>query len=109
PGRSRRLRGRRSSFAPRRRFYAAGLARPACGKERVMATRTLGWRRAGSRGRFRYLDQAGKRIADQEALARIDQLRIPPAWRDVWISPRPRAKLQATGTDSAGRRQYLYH
>ena len=34
---------------------------------------------------------------------------IPPAWRDVWISPRANAKLQATGVDSAGRRQYLYH
>lgn len=34
---------------------------------------------------------------------------IPPAWRDVWISPRPGAKLQATGLDAAGRRQYLYH
>ena len=34
---------------------------------------------------------------------------IPPAWRDVWISPSPSAKLQATGVDAAGRRQYLYH
>ena len=35
--------------------------------------------------------------------------RIPPAWREVWISPRAGAKLQATGVDKAGRRQYLYH
>ena len=34
---------------------------------------------------------------------------IPPAWKDVWISPRATAKLQATGLDRAGRRQYLYH
>ena len=34
---------------------------------------------------------------------------IPPAWKDVWISPRARAKLQATGVDAAGRKQYLYH
>jgi DNA topoisomerase-1 len=27
----------------------------------------------------------------------------------VWISPSPTAKLQATGVDAAGRRQYLYH
>jgi DNA topoisomerase-1 len=27
----------------------------------------------------------------------------------VWISPRPRAKLQALGIDRAGRKQYLYH
>jgi DNA topoisomerase I len=48
-------------------------------------------------------------IEDEQALDRIDALRIPPAWPDVWISPRPGAKLQATGLDSAGRRQYLYH
>src|SRR5262249_7616452 len=34
---------------------------------------------------------------------------IPPAWKDVWISPSPGAKLQATRVDAAGRRQYLYH
>jgi DNA topoisomerase IB len=34
---------------------------------------------------------------------------IPPAWEDVWICPDPRGHIQAVGTDSAGRRQYLYH
>ena len=68
-----------------------------------------GWRRRGSRGRFRYLDSRGNRIDDPDKIERIDALRIPPAWRNVWISPSPGAKLQATGLDSAGRRQYLYH
>jgi DNA topoisomerase-1 len=68
-----------------------------------------GWRRLGRRKPFRYVDHLGKRITDPEQLARIEALAIPPAWRDVWISPRPRAKLQATGIDAAGRRQYLYH
>jgi DNA topoisomerase I len=68
-----------------------------------------GWTRAGSRGRFRYLDSRGERITDEGKLERIEALVIPPAWKDVWISPNPRAKLQATGVDSAGRRQYLYH
>jgi DNA topoisomerase-1 len=68
-----------------------------------------GWRREGSRGRFRYLDARGNRITDEEKLERIRGLVIPPAWRDVWISPSPTAKLQATGVDAAGRRQYLYH
>jgi DNA topoisomerase-1 len=71
--------------------------------------RTGGWRRAGSKGRFRYLDARGQRITDEAKLERIDALVIPPAWKDVWISPSPRAKLQATGVDAAGRRQYLYH
>jgi DNA topoisomerase I len=68
-----------------------------------------GWRRLGSRGRFRYVDSRGRPIRDEAALQRIDSLRIPPAWREVWISPRASAKLQATGVDSAGRVQYLYH
>jgi DNA topoisomerase-1 len=68
-----------------------------------------GWRRVGSRGRFRYVDTRGRPIADAEALERIESLSIPPAWRDVRISPRPYAKLQATGYDNAGRMQYLYH
>jgi DNA topoisomerase-1 len=42
-------------------------------------------------------------------LARIRELAIPPAWRDVWICPDPWGHLQATGTDAAGRKQYLYH
>src|ERR671936_215512 len=68
-----------------------------------------GWRRLGTRGRFRYVDAVGNRIDDEEELARIKSLVIPPAWTDVWIAPRPGAKLQATGVDKAGRRQYLYH
>jgi DNA topoisomerase IB len=68
-----------------------------------------GWTRAGSRGRFRYYDARGNRITDPAKLARIEALVIPPAWRDVWISSRPSAPLQATGIDKAGRRQYLYH
>jgi DNA topoisomerase IB len=40
---------------------------------------------------------------------RINELAIPPAWRDVWICPWPNGHLQATGVDDAGRRQYLYH
>jgi len=68
-----------------------------------------GWRRAGSKDRFRYLDARGNRIDDDDKVARIEALVIPPAWRDVWISPNARARLQATGVDRAGRRQYLYH
>ena len=67
-----------------------------------------GWKRIGSR-RFRYVDARGRPIQEEAAFARIDSLRIPPAWRDVRISPHPGAKLQATGIDRAGRVQYLYH
>jgi len=65
--------------------------------------------RVGARRAFRYLDARGKQIRDEEVLERIEGLAIPPAWKEVWISPRPYAKLQATGYDKAGRKQYLYH
>jgi DNA topoisomerase I len=68
-----------------------------------------GWTRKGPKSRFRYFDSRGKQITDPDKLARIEELVIPPAWKDVWISPRASAKLQATGLDKAGRRQYLYH
>jgi DNA topoisomerase I len=62
------------------------------------------------RGRgFAYVGVDGQPLRDPEALARIRSLVIPPAWRDVWICPLPNGHLQAVGTDSAGRRQYLYH
>jgi DNA topoisomerase IB len=83
--------------------------RLAAGGYTLVVARRGGWMRAGSKGRFRYLDSRGNRIEDPDKLARIESLVIPPAWKDVWISPRPGAKLQATGVDRAGRRQYLYH
>lgn len=67
-----------------------------------------GWRRLG-RKRFRYVDASGREIRDDEQLERIRSLAIPPAWDDVWISPNPRARIQATGLDAAGRKQYRYH
>ena len=71
-------------------------------------TRRGGWRRLGRAPRFRYEDSRGNPIED-ERLAPIESLVIPPGWREVWISPNPQAKLQATGVDRAGRTQYLYH
>jgi len=34
---------------------------------------------------------------------------LPPAWKEVWISPKKNGYLQATGIDAAGRKQYRYH
>lgn len=65
-------------------------------------------RRRRGRG-FSYHHADGSPIDDPEVLARIKALAIPPAWKDVWICQWPNGHIQATGTDSAGRRQYLYH
>lgn len=65
--------------------------------------------RVGRKGGFRYLDARGEEIRDAVVLDRIERLAVPPAWKDVRIASRPGAKLQATGYDGAGRKQYLYH
>ncbi|WP_309126239.1 DNA topoisomerase IB [Kocuria sp.] len=65
-------------------------------------------RRGYGRG-FAYRHADGRRVEEQEELERIRALAIPPAWKDVWISPYANGHIQATGVDDAGRRQYLYH
>jgi DNA topoisomerase-1 len=58
---------------------------------------------------FVYFDPRGKRVTDPETLDRIATLAVPPAWKQVWISTKPRGHLQATGRDSRGRKQNRYH
>jgi DNA topoisomerase IB len=65
-------------------------------------------RRRHGRG-FRYLDDDGDAVDDDEVMERIHELVIPPAWEEVWICPYPGGHIQATGIDAAGRKQYLYH
>jgi DNA topoisomerase I len=60
-------------------------------------------------GGFRYHDPAGAEVTSPEILHRIGGLGIPPAWKDVWISPDPLGHIQATGVDGRGRTQYRYH
>src|SRR5829696_3443514 len=68
------------------------------------------WRRVGSKSSgFRYETADGRRVTDEEALERIKSLAVPPAWREVRISPSPRGPLQAIGVDTAGRVQRVYH
>ncbi|CAN5630525.1 DNA topoisomerase IB [soil metagenome] len=57
---------------------------------------------------FEYLYSDGTPVGPEDR-ARIRALVVPPAWKDVWICRHPNGHLQATGTDSAGRKQYLYH
>ena len=59
--------------------------------------------------KFTYYDSDGKRISDAKTLARIEGLKIPPAWDDVWVCPFANGHLQATGRDEKRKKQYVYH
>ncbi|NII11313.1 DNA topoisomerase IB [Oleiagrimonas sp. C23AA] len=58
---------------------------------------------------FAYRHDAGHAVRDEETLARIRDLAIPPAYEQVWICDDARGHLQATGRDARQRKQYRYH
>lgn len=58
---------------------------------------------------FSYRGANGRRITNATTLERLRGLVVPPAWTEVWIAADPRAHIQATGVDDAGRTQYVYH
>ncbi len=49
------------------------------------------------------------RLNDEKRITQCNALAIPPAWKEVWISPDDRGHIQATGVDDKGRLQYRYH
>src|SRR3954447_16208394 len=87
--------------APVESAQAAGL--------RYVSDATPGIRRRRSGKGFSYVGPDGRTIRDKATLARIRNLAIPPAYRDVWICPTVNGHLQATGRDARGRKQYRYH
>ena len=58
---------------------------------------------------FRYFDPSSHVIKSEAEIARITQLAVPPAYKEVWICARSNGHIQATGFDDAGRKQYRYH
>jgi DNA topoisomerase-1 len=72
-----------------------------------MATKQFYTRRRDGRG-FEYFWN-GQPIKDRKEKKYFASLGIPPAWKDVKISTSKRSRILATGTDKAGRMQYIYH
>jgi DNA topoisomerase-1 len=86
---------------PRGAAIAAGLA--------YVSEEGAGIRRQRAGTGWRYIGPDGRTIRDPAVTSRIRALAIPPAWREVWISPSERGHIQATGRDAKGRKQYRYH
>ncbi len=76
---------------------------------RYVSDSNPGYFRQKNRNTYTYYNTDGKRITSQNAIERIKDLVIPPAWKNVWISPLRNGHLQATGIDEKGRKQYIYH
>src|SRR5204863_118280 len=50
-----------------------------------------------------YWDADGRRIADRDAIDRLNGIGLPPAYANAWFCPDPRGHIQATGQDERGR------
>jgi len=46
---------------------------------------------------------------DKELVKRLDSIYIPPAYKDIIVAKSANNKIQAIGTDTRGRRQYVYN
>jgi len=76
---------------------------------RYVSDRSRGIRRELVGDAFVFYDPKGNTIIDEDEIARIRKLAIPPAYEDVWICPYANGHLQAIGRDARGRKQYRYH
>lgn len=68
-----------------------------------------GYTRKKSGAGFSFYDADNNLVKDKELIHRFKRLVIPPAYTNVWISPKENSHLQFTGVDAAGRKQYRYH
>ena len=50
-----------------------------------------------------------KVATDKELVKRLESIYIPPNYKDLVVAKSPKNKIQAIGTDSRGRRQYVYN
>jgi DNA topoisomerase-1 len=91
------------------RLVADGGPFPVTQRLRYIEDTVPGIRRKRAGKSFSYIGLDGRPIRDEQTLARIRALAIPPAYTDVWISPDAATHLQATGRDAKGRKQYRYH
>jgi DNA topoisomerase-1 len=58
--------------------------------------------------KFKYYYLSDNREVSNEEQLRINKLGLAPAYEDVWVSDDPTSKIQATGMDIKGRKQYRY-
>src|SRR5437763_17160072 len=58
-----------------------------------------GYTRKANGEAFEYFDADRKSILDEQRLARIKRLAIPPAWSEVWLCLSPTGHIQPPGRD----------
>lgn len=55
-----------------------------------------------------YQVDTGRKVSDKKLIGILDEIKIPPTYTHVVMSPSSERRLQATAHDGTGRRQYFY-
>ena len=64
---------------------------------------TRAFKRRNGNPEYRY-SKSNRRVIDNNIIQRINALRIPPAWTQVWISSNKNSHIQATGLDNTKKK-----
>ena len=54
-----------------------------------------------------FFNKTKEQVLDVKILERISKIRVPPAWTSVWYASNKKCHIQAYGTDSGGKKQYI--
>ncbi len=54
-----------------------------------------------------YYIKSKERVTDSSTIHRLQSIRVPPAWINVWYASSKKSHIQVYGTDSSGKKQYI--
>jgi len=54
-----------------------------------------------------YYSKTSKQVTDKTELNRLNSLKVPPAWNNLWFASNKNCHIQAHGIDVSGKKQYI--
>lgn len=55
-----------------------------------------------------YVKNTNREVTDKHIIEQLDAIKIPATYTEVTLNPNPKNRLQGTGYDGTGRKQYFY-
>jgi len=87
------------------KYYLVGGREPSYDEKNI--NEGINRRKIGDKYEYFYIKN-NKPVTKQD-IDRINKLKIPPAWTNVWVSIDPATDIQAIGIDAKDRKQYKYN
>jgi DNA topoisomerase-1 len=96
-------------FWPYQRFYSKGGSKDTLNKS--TSKQSASKKSASKQGKTKKIFHLvnSKITTDKDLVKRLSSIYIPPAYKDVVVAKSANNKIQAIGTDTRGRRQYIYN